>query len=323
MFTNKDIEYKSVFVINCIKDRDLRVSSGEMLLEDTSKQKTLTKLPFQKILALFIIGHIRITTPLIEKCKKYNVALVVMKPSLRPVFFWAGSAEANYLVRQRQFLLDKENISLAKIIVKNKIDNSITLLRNTRRKDNLTLSAIQNLLCLSDNIYDVAAYDHLMGFEGTAAKCFFTAYYHDLDWKGRRPRMRTDWLNVVLDIGYMYLFNFIEMFVRMFGFDVYVGFYHRLWFKRKSLVCDFVEPFRCIIDKTVRVAVNRKQFQKSDFSLIKGEYRLCLENNGKYSQVFFDALIGYKMEIFSYVRSFYRCFMRGSEMSKYPNFVLK
>ena len=83
MFTSKDLEYRTIFVINCIKERNLRVSNGELLLEelveDSDKTKKLTKLPFQKILALFVIGHISITTPLIEKCQKYGVALVVMK----------------------------------------------------------------------------------------------------------------------------------------------------------------------------------------------------------------------------------------------------
>lgn len=86
MFTNKDVEYRTIYVINCIKDRNLRVSNGELLLEEVEEKKTLTKLPFQKILALFVVGHIHVTTPLIEKCKKFNVALVVMKPSFRPVF---------------------------------------------------------------------------------------------------------------------------------------------------------------------------------------------------------------------------------------------
>ena len=133
MFTNKDIEYRGIYVINCINDRDLRVSSGELLLEDLQEKRILTKLPFQKILALFIVGHIRITTPLIDKCKKHNVALVVMKPSLRPVFYWADSAEANYLIRQRQYAFDKEDISIARIIVTNKITNHKTLLQRTRK----------------------------------------------------------------------------------------------------------------------------------------------------------------------------------------------
>lgn len=90
MFTHKDIEMRTIFVVNCIEhDRSLRVNSGELMLEEIEgdKKKTLTKFPFQKLLALFIIGHITVTTPLIDKCKKYGVALVVMKPNLRPVFF--------------------------------------------------------------------------------------------------------------------------------------------------------------------------------------------------------------------------------------------
>lgn len=71
MFTNKDLEYKSIFVVNCVEKRALRVSNGELLLEEVKdeEKKTLTKMPFQKMLALFVIGHITITTPLIEKCK--------------------------------------------------------------------------------------------------------------------------------------------------------------------------------------------------------------------------------------------------------------
>lgn len=181
MFTHKDIETRTVFVINCIKhERVLRVSNGELLLEEQTdiKKKTLTKFPFQKILALFIIGHITVTTPLIEKCKKHNVAL------------------------------------------------------------------------------------------------FFLAYFQGLQWSGRKPRIKSDIMNVTLDIGYTILFNFMECFIRMFGFDLYVGVYHRLWFKRKSLVCDLIEPFRCLIDHAVLLAFNRNQFVSQDFELKKSEYYL-------------------------------------------------
>jgi len=118
------------------------------------------------------------------------------------------------------------------------------------------------------------------------------------------------------------LFNYIECFVRMFGFDVYMGVYHRLWFKRKSLICDLVEPFRCIIDRAVRTAYSRKQFSQKDFVIHKGEYRLKIEKNTDYTKVFFDALIPYKMAIFKFVRSYYRCFMQNKEISKYPKFEI-
>ncbi len=323
MFTNKDVEYRTIYVINCIKERNLRVSNGELLLEEMEVKKTLTKLPFQKILALFVVGHIHVTTPLIEKCKKFNVALVVMKPSLRPVFYWSNSAEANYLLRQKQYQLPKENIAIAKWIVYNKVYNQLALLQKSRRTDTLTLETKE--ICnkaLLDWLNRITEYNRLMGLEGYVSKAFFAAYYQDMGWDCRRPRAKCDAINATLDIGYSMLFNYIECFVRMFGFDVYVGVYHRLWFKRKSLICDLVEPFRCIIDRTVRTAYNRKQFSPKDFILHKGEYRLKFEKNADYIKVFFDALIPYKMDIFKFIRSYYRCFMQGKRISEYPKFEI-
>lgn len=322
MFTSKDVEYRSVYVINCLTDRELRVSSGELLLEDVESHQTLTKLPFQKILALFVVGHIHITTPLIEKCKKNNVALVVMKPSLRPVFYWADAAEANFLLRKKQYELSKEDISIARVLVSNKIANQEQLLRKTRKRDDLTISVINDCTYLRKQVSQTIEYTELMGIEGLAAKQFFAAYFQDYEWKGRHPRIKNDYINSILDIGYTYLFNFIECFVRMFGFDIYIGVYHRLWFKRKSLICDLMEPFRCIVDRTIRTGLNRGQFSETDFNIYKGEYRLKLEKNKEYSMVFFDALVQYKGDVFKYVQQYYRCFMNGRETNNYPQFII-
>ena len=326
MFTHKDIQYRTIFVIDCIKERNLRVRNGELLLEEemeeSDKTKTLTKLPFQKILALFVVGNITITTPLIEKCHKYGVALIVVKPSFRPVFFWANSAEANYILHQRQYSLPKEDISIAKIIVRNKIMNQIAALRNTRRKDQNTLDALKAMEISQSFITNICDYNSLMGIEGAAAKVYFKAFYQDHEWHQRRPRAKCDALNATLDIGYTMLFNFVECFLRMFGFDLYVGVYHRMWFKRKSLVCDIMEPMRPIIDKAARTAWNRKQFSSKDFSIQKGEYILKRERNGEYCHVFFDAMIPYKTEVFKYVQSYYRCFMGCKSVNHYPIFEL-
>lgn len=322
MFTNKDVQYRTIFVINCIKERNLRVSNGELLLEETEEKKTLTKMPFQKILALFVIGHISVTTPLIEKCKKFNVALIVVKPNLRPVFYWADSAEANFLLRQKQYQLEKADLHIAKALLTNKIQNQITLLNNTRRKDELTLQAVQVCTECLQRIPDEQDYQALMGYEGFASKAFFTAYFQDLHWKARCPRAKCDVINVTLDIGYTILFNFIECFLRMFGFDLYVGVFHRLWFKRKSLVCDVMEPFRCIIDRAARTAFNRKQFTEKDFTIEKGEYRLKRELSQDYYKVFVEALIPHKTAIFLFVQAYYRAFMRNAATQAYPHFTI-
>jgi CRISPR-associated endonuclease Cas1 len=293
------------------------------MLEELSESTTttLTKFPFQKLLALFIIGHITVTTPLIEKCKKYNVALVVMKPNLRPVFFWSDCAEANFLLRQKQYAFPAEDISIAKILMENKIRNQLSNLKRTKKRDDITLEGIAQCEAALSTIDDVIDYNQLMGLEGTIAKFYFSAYFQDLSWKGRFPRIKSDALNVTLDIGYTILFNYIECFARMFGFDIYQGVYHRQWFKRKSLICDLMEPYRCIIDHTVLLAYHRKQFSPHDFELKKQEYHLKVDKTADYYRVFYNALIEKKAEVFNYMQAYYRCFMGKKSVKSYPQFL--
>lgn len=322
MFTHKDIEARSIFIVNCIEhSRNLRVNVGELMLEEKQEDKniTLTKFPFQKLLALFIIGHISITTPLIEKCKQHGVALVVMKPNLRPVFYWSGPAEANFLLRKRQFEYNQNDLTVPKVLMRCKFYNQMQCLLKTRKKDALTIDAIQRCKASIDYLEEISDYNKLMGLEGITAKIFFSAYYQGMNWKGRHPRTKCDLLNATLDIGYCILFNFVECFLRLYGFDLYIGVYHRLWFQRKSLVCDIMEPFRCIIDHIVLLAFHRKQFSEKDFENIKGELRLKKDKRMDYYRVFFDALIEHKMDIFMFVQQYYRCFMGRKSVNDYPS----
>jgi CRISPR-associated endonuclease Cas1 len=271
---------------------------------------------------LFVIGHITITTTLIEKCRLYGIPLVVMKPNFRPVFFFFFFFFSNYLLRQNQYEYPKTDLQIAKVLVENKIRNQLRLLEKTRQKKpkiNEAKEKCQNYLPTISQIND---YDSLMGIEGSVAKAFFAAYFEQHDWKMRSPRTKIDPINATLDIGYTILFNYIEAFTRLFGFDPYVGVYHRLWFKRKSLICDLIEPFRCLIDQQVRKAFNTKQCSFSDFQLIKNEYILKREKNSDYTKMFYDVLINYKAEVFKYMQSYYRCFMQRKSVPDYPNFKI-
>src|SRR5690554_2531175 len=101
MFTHKDIENRSLFVINGTEHQSLKVSAGRLMLEDTKTGKAITKLPFPKILGLMVIGHTTITTALVEHCNKHGIPIVVMKPNFRPVFYYGNMAEANFLLRKK------------------------------------------------------------------------------------------------------------------------------------------------------------------------------------------------------------------------------
>ncbi len=322
MFTHKDVEYRSIFVINCLENKNLCLRQGELLLEKAEEKKPLTKFPFQKILAIFAIGHISITSALIEKCTRHGVPVVVMKPNFRPVFFFSITAEANFLLRKKQYAHAKEDLLIPKILVENKIRNQIRLLEKTRLKTQTIQEAVENCSFLLSALPSAATYDAVMGTEGKAAKFFFPAYYEQLGWRARFPRAKIDPLNATLDIGYTMLFNYIEAFTRLFGFDPYQGVYHCLWFKRKSLICDLVEPFRCLIDQQVRKAFNRSQCKIEDFDLVKGEYILKREKNADYTKMFFEVLIERKNEVFKYVQQYYRCFMQDKKAEDYPRFLV-
>lgn len=176
MFTKKDIEYRSIFLVNCFDEKHLKLRSGELLLQD-AEGKTLTKFPFQKILALFVVGNATITTPLIDKCRKYGVFLSVMKTNLRPVFTFGNNAEANFLLREKQYAFNPEDISVAKHLINVKIRNQQRLLRNTRKADTLTQEALSTAETALHLLPAISSYKELMGVEGWVAKDFFKAYF--------------------------------------------------------------------------------------------------------------------------------------------------
>jgi len=320
MFTHKDIENRSLFVINGTEHQNLKVSNGRLMLENTETKKAITKLPFPKILVLLVIGHTTITTPLIEHCNKHGIPLVVMKPNFRPVFYFGNMAEANFLLRKKQFEFEKENTDIAKVLIANKTNNQLALLSKIREKTDTLETAKKSIVLQSKEIENVSHFRQLMGVEGSIAKMFFKAYYEFAGWSQRLPRVKQDNLNATLDIGYTMLFNYIESMTRLFGFDPYMGVYHQLWFRRKSLVCDLMEPFRCIIEHQIRKSIKYGTFKSSDFEIKKNAYYLKPEYRKIYTQVFFEAIINHKSNVYKYIQQYYRCFMGCKSVNHYPVF---
>ena len=162
----------------------------------------------------------------------------------------------------------------------------------------------------------------LLGIEGYASKIFFQSYFKNVPWKRREPRNKSDSINFLLDMGYTHLFNFMEAHLRLYGFDVYIGIYHTLFYQRKSLVCDLVEPFRCIIDHSLRKAYALKQIKEKDFIVKRGRYFLPIQASKGYSQILLEALLKHKEEIFLYTQKYYRCFIKQAPVDTFPDFYI-
>jgi len=160
----------------------------------------------------------------------------------------------------------------------------------------------------------------LLGFEGSATKQFFQQYFAEMKWYRRLPRAKVDPTNVLMDIGYTMLFNFVDALTGLYGFDSYKGVYHTLYFQRKSLICDLVEPFRCIIDKQIVKSFHLHQIDLKDFKKQKDTYMLPYDKQRKYVTIFSQAIMDRKEDMFCFVRDYYYCVMNDTE--DYPIFSI-
>ena len=92
------------------------------------------------------------------------------------------------------------------------------------------------------------------------------------------------------------------------------------FFHRKSLVCDFEEPFRPIVDEAILKTMNLGQVSEKDFWKNQNQFILPWKISKKYVGLILEAIMAFKNEIFIYLQSYYRAFMRGKSIEEYPFF---
>lgn len=164
--------------------------------------------------------------------------------------------------------------------------------------------------------------DVLLAYEGNSARKYFGIMFREFGWQGRKTRIKLDYINATLDIGYTVLFNFVEALLDIYDFDLYCGVLHTEFYMRKSLVCDLMEPLRPIIDLAVRKGINLGQIKEDDFRDENYRYVLKWEKTKQYTQLFLKAIMERKGEIFLYTQGYYRLFMKGADAGNFKEFVL-
>ena len=276
----------------------------------------ISQITCYRLFALFIVGHITITSGLIQRAKKFGFSIVFLTTSFRPYQTIGAFAEGNTILRRNQY--NYTGIKSAVTIVKNKIINQRFLLMSVTNKNSDFKKSIVCIDKYLENIDSCNSVQSIMGIEGSASKVYFRCYFNNVVWKGRKPRVKFDMTNALLDIGYTLLFSYVDCLVAVFGFDRYIGLLHKQFYMRKSLICDLVEPFRVIIDKQVKKSINLGQFKEKDFEIFDGKWCLKYSKSSDYSRIFMSAILKYKNEMFLYVRDVYRCFMQNKLDSDFP-----
>lgn len=272
-----------------------------------------------RIFSLFIVGQTTLTSVLIDKSHRFGFPIYLMSPSFRTIDVIGHYTEGNTRLRELQYGYD--SLGIAKHLVANKIRNQKDTLDLQRTNDWQLRKCKAELERLARSASSFEGdFRGLMGIEGTASRIYFEQNFNNTEWNGRKPRVKCDPVNSVLDIGYTILFNYVDAMLGMYGFDRYRGVFHREFYLRKSLVCDLVEPFRPLIDWQVRKALNLGQIKPEHFNLSDGRYLLDIRHNKDYTRFLMEPLIQYREEIFRYFQSYYRSFMKGSPAEKFPVF---
>jgi len=278
--------------------------------------KVINRASCHKVFGAFVIGDITITSGLMRDGVKHGVSFFFLKDNLETYASVGATAEGHYLLRGRQYAWDEATeMTMARLLIANKVANQCKLLKE-RKKANGLVSGLDTTLLA---IQGAENSETLLGLEGNASRRFFEEFFADIGWVRRAPRTKGDIHNILLDIGYSMLFNCTDSLLRLHGFDTYKGFYHKLFFQRKSLACDIMEPFRCIIDKQLLKAWNLKQIDPKDFTVVKGRYTLSYEASRTYAELFMGTIMDNKDDLYKYVHGFYRYVMNEGTM-EFPIF---
>lgn len=320
MLTKPDFMEKKIVIVFPKKGDKISFKNDNITITNLDN-KIKMQLSCYKLFALFIVGGFTITTGIIEKSKKFGFSIVLFTINFKVYSTINFAMEGNTLLRERQYTASNST-EIAKQIIINKIENQRDTMKKLRNPE--VLDGILNLDMAIEKLIknDFDTYE-IMGIEGTTAKVYFNRIFKEFNWNGRQPRVKRDKINLLLDIGYTVLFNYIEAILNIYGFDIYKGNLHKEFYKRKSLVCDIIEPFRPIVDYKIRKTINLGQTSNYKYTVDNGQYRLDWEDSEKFIVMILEEIMQYKEKIFEYIQQYYRWMMKNKSIEEFPKVVLK
>lgn len=318
MMSTRDFECKQIAFVFTNRGEKISFKNDNLVITD-EEGKIKHQSTCYRLFLLFICGDYCVTTGLLERASKFGFNIVFMSPNLRITKIIPSKAEGNVLLRKKQY--EYSSTEIAGYVISNKIHNQNALLKKKRYKTEEEKEVIKKLEQFEKDVLkkDLSVQE-IMGIEGVSAKLYFQTLFKNYNWSARRPRVKHDITNCLMDVGYTILFNVVNALLEMYGFDVYVGILHTQFFHRKSLVCDIEEPFRPIIDNALIKALNLGQINEKDFWKNQEQYILSWKYSAKYVEIFIKAIMEYKNEIFIYLQSYYRAFMQEKNIEEFPVF---
>lgn len=218
--------------------------------------------PLEQLQQLVLMGRVEISTALMGTLLARGIDTVFLYRDGRFKGRLSGPTSKNIDVRERQFarrMLESVCLQISKRLVYAKIKNTAHLLQKLHHALWMELRPrINNAL---KNVTHSRNLDMLRGIEGSFANLYFKHFprllKNPMGFTGRKKHPPPDPVNILLSLGYTFLFNTLYGLVEAAGLDPYAGFFHQSRHGHPALVSDLLEPFRApIVDQMVIALIN-------------------------------------------------------------------
>ncbi len=269
----------------------------------------------RKVRSIILSQSSALSTDAILLALKNNIDIIVSEWNGQPVGrFWHSKHGSTSRIRKEQLEASKSEAALvwSRRWISAKLHAQSELLKNLARhrekKREIINESIGRISSLRSKVSELharnieEAAETLRGLEGTAGRIYFETLSRLMPgryrFSGRSMRPAQDPFNACLNYCYGVLYSKIEKALILAGLDPYLGFLHRDDYNQKSMVFDFIEPYRPWADEVVFKLFSGKQMKDAYFKELSNG--VSLDDDGKpvliaaYNKFFEESKIRYK-----------------------------
>lgn len=260
-----------------------------------------------KITSFIMSKGAALSTDAIALALKHNIDIVIVENDGHPMGrFWHSKLGSTTKIRKQQLVvsMNEEGLKWIKSWIGQKLENQADFLNDLKKhRKNLhgfLDEKINAILEFRNKIDKVKAEtvseiaESLRGWEGSAGRHYFDALSVCMPevfaFKGRSFRPAQDEFNATLNYAYGILYSRIERSLMLAGLDPFVGFMHRDDYNTKSLVFDYIEPYRIYADRFVFRLFTGKKINKNYFDSAKAGVFLNTEGKAFFVSPYLEYL---------------------------------
>lgn len=238
------------------------------------KNGLIRKIPSETLESISIFGSVQMTAKSVEKCLRKGIDVSYYSKGGSYFGRLISTNHVNTARQRSQIKMTEDDVfklNLSKSIIQAKLNNQLVILRRYQRNsEEKNLRWINEITQYLKKIENCTHTEQLMGYEGSAAKAYFSGLAGVIDkkflFRGRSRRPPRDPFNSMLSLGYSILMNEIYGEIENRGLNPYFGFLHKDREKHPTLASDLMEEWRAVIvDAVVMSLINGHEILPEHF----------------------------------------------------------